>query len=96
MLADFSGSTGLRGHTANWAKFNAYISYFGTKTRSRATEVGYVFPHGRGQAGFEPRTLRFQDFLRGGLGMSGFRRIHWATGSHVYNMQSITSTSIAQ
>ena len=34
---------GLRGHTANWAKFNTYISYFGARTRSRATEVGYFF-----------------------------------------------------
>ena len=24
-----------------WPKFNAYISYFGDRTRSRATEVGY-------------------------------------------------------
>ena len=28
MLADFAGSIGLRSHMANWAKFNAYISYF--------------------------------------------------------------------
>ena len=43
-ISYFAGSTGLLGHTANWEKFNAYISYFGARTSSRATEVGYVFP----------------------------------------------------
>ena len=35
-----------------------------------------IFPHGRDLAGFEPRIFRFR---RGGLDVSGFRRIHWAT-----------------
>ena len=29
MSADFAGSTGLQGHTANRAKLNAYISTLG-------------------------------------------------------------------
>ena len=69
--ADFAGSTGLRGNTANWAKINAYMSYFGARTRSRAREVGF-FPHGRDLAGFEPRTFRFQGFAEG---KSGCERI---------------------
>ena len=56
------------------------------------------FSHGRDLAGFEHRTFRFQGFpegrdlnpgplgsrgfQRGGLDVSGFRRIHWATGPH--------------
>ena len=47
--------------------------------RSRATEVGF-FSHGRDLAGFEPRIFRFQGFPEGGLDVSGFRWIHWATG----------------
>ena len=42
------------------------------RTRSRATEVGYFFPHGRDLAGFEPRTFRFQGFPEG---RSGCERI---------------------
>ena len=47
------------------------ISYFGARTRSSATEVGF-FPHGRDLAGFEPRSFRFQGFPEG---RSGCERI---------------------
>ena len=85
MWADFAGSTGLRGHTANWAKFNAYISYFGARTRSRATEVGYFFPMEGIWQDLNPGPLDSRGFRRGGLDVSGFRRIHWATGPHMLN-----------
>ena len=76
MRTDFAGSTRLRGHTANWVKFNAYIYYFGARTKSGATEVGYFFSMEGIRRDSNPGYLDSKGFPKGKLDESRFRWIH--------------------
>ena len=70
---NFAGFTGLLGHTANWPILNAYISYFGDRTRPRATEVGYISQRkGSIWLDLNPKSLDSRGVRREGLTSADF------------------------
>ena len=49
----FTGSARLRGHAANRAICNIYVSYFGARTRSCAAEAEYIIFQWEVSEGFQ-------------------------------------------
>ena len=84
--ADF---TGLRGHTANWVKFNAIYPTLGLGP-GHVPQRSDFFPHGRDLSGFEPRTFRFQGFPEGRSGCERISPDPLGYGATQQNGQNLT------